>query len=39
MAAALKNFLFANLVTSFAEERGKGELGGGRLALERLPIA
>lgn len=27
MARALKNFLFANLVTSLAEERGKGEFG------------
>lgn len=27
MAGALKNFLFANLVTSLAEERGKGEFG------------
>ena len=26
MAGALKNFLFANFVTSLAEERGKGEL-------------
>jgi high-affinity K+ transport system ATPase subunit B len=27
MAGALENFLFANLVTSLAEERGKGESG------------
>jgi potassium-transporting ATPase ATP-binding subunit len=27
MAGALKKFLFANLVTSLAEERGKGEFG------------
>jgi K+-transporting ATPase ATPase B chain len=27
MAGALKNFLFANFVTSLAEERGKGEFG------------
>jgi len=27
MAGALKNLLFATFVTSFAEERGKGEFG------------
>ena len=27
MAGALRNFLFANFVTSLAEERGKGEFG------------